>query len=313
MTLKNNRKFKITLISAIFSLTINFGMVVAQPLTLKNTQLTSKSIISLNGDWLIEKDPANIGKDRKWWENPLPGAKKIKVPWILQDVFPAYHGVVWYWHDFLAPKNNKPASRTLLRIESIDYMGDVWLNNVFMGRYESGDIAFIIDVTDVVKSGETNHLSVRVLNPTNEPIDNMTLKQIPRQARIIPYTAGGEYNCGGITGSVELMRVPLVRAEDLFASASSESEVIQIEATLRNAGTKRTHQHFVFSAAPATNGETLKTMTFDCDIPPGDTIIKTALQIENPHLWDLNDPYLYRLTLRITNEKDFSADERSVR
>jgi hypothetical protein len=296
-----------------FILTANFGELLAGNLSSKNSQFTSKSTISLNGDWLIEKDPLNIGKDQKWWENPLSGAKKIKVPWILQDVFPAYHGVVWYWHDFLAPKNNNPAGRTLLRFESIDYMGDVWLNNVFMGRYESGDIAFIIDATDVIKSGDTNHLSVRVLNPTNEPIDNMTLKQIPRQARIIPYTAGGEYNCGGITGSVELMLVPLVRVEDLFASASSESEVIQIEATLRNAGTKRTRQHFVFSAAPATNGETLKTMTFDCDVPPGDTIIKTALPIENPHLWDLNNPYLYRLSLLITNEKNHSADERSVR
>ena len=71
-------------------------------------------------------------------ENPVPGAKKIKVPWILQDVFPAYHGVVWYWHDFLSPKNVYPSGRTLLRFESIDYMGEVWLNDVYMGRYESG-------------------------------------------------------------------------------------------------------------------------------------------------------------------------------
>ena len=71
-------------------------------------------------------------------------------------------------------------------------MGDVWLNNVFVGRYESGDVPFVIDVTDVIKSGATNHLSVRVLNPTNEPIDSMTLKQIPRQAREIPLRSGGD-------------------------------------------------------------------------------------------------------------------------
>ncbi|MCX6219651.1 MAG: hypothetical protein NTZ69_01530 [Bacteroidia bacterium] len=285
----------------------------AKSTALKSNSLTSKSVVSLDGEWLLATDSLNVGKNEKWWEAQVSGAKKIKVPWILQDVFPAYHGVVWYWHDFLAPTNYYPSGRTLLRFGSIDYMGDVWLNNVFMGRYESGDVPFVIDVTDVVKSGDTNHLSVRVLNPTNEPIDSMTLKQIPRQARVIPYSSGSEYNCGGITGSVELMLVPIVRVEDLFASANSKSDVVRIEANLRNSGTKKIHQHLVCTVAPATSGETLKSMEFDCDVPPGDTIIKTTLKIENPHLWDINNPYLYRLSLRNTNEKDKSIDERSVR
>ena len=289
------------------------GRLPAQASTIKTSTLTSKSIISLDGEWLIEKDPLNIGKSQKWWDTPASGAKKIKVPWILQDVFPAYHGVVWYWQNFVAPRNNYPSGRTLLRFGSIDYMGEVWLNNHFMGRYESGDVSFIIDVTDVIKPGETNHLSVRVLNPSNEPIDGMTLKQIPRQARIIPYSAGGEYNCGGITGSVELMLVPMVRVEDLFASANSKSDLIEIEATLRNAGTKRISQHLLFNVAPASNGETLKSLEFDCAVPPGDTIIKTTLKLEEPNLWDLNNPYLYRLSLHNTNKKDQSSDERSVR
>ncbi len=285
----------------------------AQSSSVKSGSLTTKSVVSLDGEWLLATDSLNVGKNKKWWEVQVSGAKPVKVPWILQDVFPAYHGVVWYWHDFVVPKNNYPSGRTLLRFGSIDYMGEVWLNNVFMGRYESGDVSFVIDITNVVKSGEMNHLSVRVLNPTNEPIDGMTLKQIPRQSRVIPYSSGGEYNCGGITGSVELMIVPMVRVEDLFASTNSKSDVIQIEATIRNAGTKRIHQHLAFTVAPAASGETLKSMEFDCDVPPGDTIIKTTIKIEDPHLWDLNNPYLYRLSLRSTSEKDQMADERSVR
>ena len=311
--LKTKQQFRIKLFLIILIITINCGSLAAQIFTSKSTRPTSKSVISLNGEWLIEKDPQNIGKGQNWWQSPVSGAQKIKVPWILQEVFPAYHGVVWYWHDFVAPINNYPSGRTLLRFESIDYMGDVWLNNTFMGRYESGDVTFIIDVTDVIKTGESNHLCVRVLNPSNEPIDGMTLKQIPRQARVIPYSAGGEYNCGGVTGSVELMLVPLIRVEDLFASANSKSDEIQVEATLKNAGKNRSHQHLALSVAPASNGETLKTLEFDCDVPPGDTIIRTTLKIEDPKLWDTNNPYLYRLSLRNTNAGDQSADERSVR
>ena len=311
--LKTKQQFRIKLFLIILVITINYGSLAAQIYTSKSTRQTSKSVISLNGEWFIEKDPQNIGKEKSWWQSPLPGAKKIKVPWILQEVFPAYHGVVWYWHDFVAPRNNYPSGRTLLRFESIDYMGDIWLNNTFMGRYESGDVSFSIDVTDVIKTGEPNHLSVRVLNPTNEPIDGMTLKQIPRQARVMPYSAGGEYNCGGITGSVELRFVPVVRVEDLFASANSKSDVVEIEATIHNAGLSRVHQQLIISVAPASSGETLKTLEFECTVPPGDTIIKSSIKIEEPRLWDTNNPYLYRLTLRNTNQNEQTADERSVR
>jgi len=300
--------FAITLILA-----VNLNRLSAQSSTIKSSSLTSKSIVSLDGEWLIDKDPQNIGKKEKWWKTPVSGARPIKVPWILQDIFPAYHGVVWYWHDFLAPKNNYPSGRTLLRFLSIDYMGDVWLNNVFVGRYESGDVPFVIDVTDAIKSGEANHLSVRVLNPTNEPIDGITFSQTPKQARKMPFISGGEYNCGGITGSVELMLVPMVRVEDLFVSANSKSDVIKIEANLRNTGTKNIYQHLAFTVAPAASGETLKSIEFACDVPPGDTLIMTEIKLENPHLWDINNPYLYRLSLCNTSEIDKSTDERSVR
>jgi hypothetical protein len=299
--------------AAIILLAVNLNRVSAQTPSQKTSNVTSEYTVSLDGEWLLATDPKNVGMNEKWWETPVSGARSAKVPWIIQDVFPAYHGVVWYWRDFTAPGNNYPSGRTLLRFWSIDYMGDVWLNHVFVGRYESGDVPVVIDVTDVIRLGGINHLSVRVLNPTNEPIDGMTLMQIPRQARIIPYRAGGEYNCGGITGSVELMSVPMVRVEDLFASANSKSDVIHIEANLRNAGKKAIHQHLTFSLAPATSGETLKSMEFDCNVPPGDTLIKTEIKIENPHLWDLNNPYLYRLSVLSTNDKEKSSDERSVR
>ena len=285
----------------------------AQNLSARNSSELSQSVLSLNGEWLIEKDPKNVGKSMNWWKSPSIEAKKIKVPWILQDVYPGYHGVVWYWDDFIAPKNTTSAGRTLLRFESIDYMGEVWLNNVYLGQHESGDVSFTLDITDVIKPGARNHLSIRVLNPTNESIDGMTLKQIPRQARIIPYSAGGEYNCGGITGSVQLIFVPQVRVQDLFASANSKSENIEIEATLRNAGSQRSRQHLTFNLAPAANGETLKSLEFDCIVPPGDTIIKRTLNIENPHLWDTNNPFLYRVSVMNTNRENLTHDERSVR
>ena len=54
--------------------------------------IISKSVVSLDGDWLLAKDSLNVGRTENWWKVPVPEARPIKVPWILQDVFPAYHG-----------------------------------------------------------------------------------------------------------------------------------------------------------------------------------------------------------------------------
>ena len=69
-------------------------------------QPVSSTVVSLDGDeWLLATDPKNVGREQKWFETPRPEAKPTKVPWIIQDAFPGYHGVAWYWRDFAAPAN----------------------------------------------------------------------------------------------------------------------------------------------------------------------------------------------------------------
>src|SRR5437870_302981 len=60
-------------------------------------------VTSLDGDWLIATDPGNAGREQKWFLAPRPEAKRTPVPSIIQEAFPAYHGVVWCWRKFDAP------------------------------------------------------------------------------------------------------------------------------------------------------------------------------------------------------------------
>ena len=59
--------------------------------------------LPLNGEWMIVRDPENIGREQKWFARPAADASRVRVPGIFQEVFPAYHGVVWYWREFTAP------------------------------------------------------------------------------------------------------------------------------------------------------------------------------------------------------------------
>jgi len=99
----------------------------------------SSQVISLDGEgWLLATDPANVGRDEQWWNEPRPDAKTTKVPWIIQEPFPGYHGVAWYWRDFSAAANPFPQGRTLLRFWAVDYTAEVWLNGVRSGTHEGG-------------------------------------------------------------------------------------------------------------------------------------------------------------------------------
>ena len=272
------------------------------------------SVHSLDGeDWRIAIDPNNEGREAKWFVATQAQAKATKVPWIIQDTFPSYHGVAWYWREFDAPPNPHAGGRYLLRFWAVDYTAEVWLNGQRVGTHEGGETPFVLDVTDTLLAGVKNLLAVRVLNPTHERIDGMVMNEIPKQARVIPYSAGNAYNHGGITGSVELLTVPSVRVEDVFARADTKTGLVKIEVNVRNAGKSPARGRLEFAVAPAAAGETLTTGTVDREFPPGDTMVMAELKIERPRLWELNDPFLYRVTARLTTAKADSSDERSVR
>ncbi|UCH36643.1 MAG: glycoside hydrolase family 2 [Armatimonadota bacterium] len=274
--------------------------------------LVSTMITSLDGEWLIAADPRNVGREEQWYAKPIAGAKPTKVPWIIQDAFPGYHGVAWYRRDFTAPRNPHTRGRYLLRFWAVDYQAEVWLNGVHVGGHEGAETPFVLDVTDAMRPGRRNRLAVRVLNPTNEPIDGIALNETPHRNKAVPYWAGASYNHGGIMDSVELLAAPPVRIEDLFVRPDPRTGVIRITANARSAMPGPVSAAFDFAVAPAASGETIATARFKRRLPPGDTPVEIELRVDEPHLWDVDDPYLYRVTARMSRERSKSVDEQSA-
>jgi hypothetical protein len=261
------------------------------------------TVQTLAGDgWRMATDPQNEGREAKWFAAARDAAVSTKVPWIIQDAFPGYHGVAWYWRPFDAPTNPHPGGRYLLRFWAVDYLAEVWLNGTRVGEHEGGETPFVLDVTEAIRAGASNLLAVRVLNPTHERIDGIVLTETPKQARVIPYNAGAAYNHGGITGSVELLVTPAVRVEDLFASGEPQAGTIKIRANVRNAAKTTVRGRLEFTVAPAAGGPTLRVAVVERELAPGDTLVEAEIQIEQPRLWELNDPFLYRVTARLGDD-----------
>ncbi|MBN1343586.1 MAG: glycoside hydrolase family 2 [Phycisphaerae bacterium] len=257
------------------------------------------SIISLDGQWLLATDPKNVGRDEKWWTSPRPDAKQTKVPWIIQDAFPGYHGLAWYYKEFDAPANPNPDGRTLLRFWQVDYKADVWLNDTPIGSHEGGESPFVFDVTGVIKPGQKNRLAVRVLNPTNEPIDGIVLSQTPHRNKALPYRSGSAWDQGGIWDSVELLIVPAVWIEDLFVRPDWKTGQIRVQTNIRNAGAEPIKGHLQLTVASAREGQALSVSMLSPELKAGDTLVETTLKVDDPRLWNLDDPYLYRVTAKV--------------
>ncbi|MBM3238879.1 hypothetical protein FJZ31_21520 [Candidatus Poribacteria bacterium] len=286
---------------------------------------------SLNGQWLLATDPQNVGKEKRWFEGgPIAGAQDSTVPGIIQQTFPGYHGVVWYWRT-LTPTSpltpllkleergiggEKERGRYLLRFWAVDYLTDVWLNGIYVGGHEGGETPFVLDVTNAIKLGTENLLALRVLNPTNEPINGITLKQTPHRNKVVPYVTGGSYNHGGIMQSVELLYVPPVRISDIFARPEVDSGIIRLQAKVRNDTGAVARGSLTMSVAHAAGGNAIETVSLKNDCAPGDSFHEMEMRIAEPRLWSVDDPYLYRVTVHLRVEDTEAVtwdDEQSVR
>lgn len=280
----------------------------------RTAKALTSAVISLDGDdWLLATDPNNEGRRQGWCHEPRSEARPTKVPWIIQDAFPGYHGVAWYWRKFDAPSKPRAGGRYLLRFWAVDYLAEVWLNGARVGQHEGGESPFVLDVTEAVKPGESNLLAVRVLNPTHERIDGIVLGETPHRNKALPYRSGSAWNQGGIMDSVELLMVPALRIDDLFACPDWKTGKIRIQARAYRARGETTPSRIEFSVSPATGGKTLDCRILTVEPAMGETTVETELDVGEPHLWNLNDPFLYRVTVRLQAEGSRSIDEQSVR
>jgi hypothetical protein len=285
-----------------------------KPVTSAASSYSYSRIIPLDGlNWLLAVDPANDGHDRGWTKAPPDGAAPAQVPWVIQDSFPDYHGVAWYWRHFVVPTHLLSDGRYLLRFHAVDYLGEVWINGIRLGVHEGGEEPFVFDATAAIRPGETNSLAVRVLNPTHDLIDGIRLEEVAVGRRDYPLPRDNAYNTGGITGSVELILAPMVSFEDLYAAPNWKTGEILIRANLRNAGDKSVRGSVTIQCGPARGGETLSSISSDQSLGNGDNEVNLVMQVPGHRSWELNDPFLYRVTGRVQVDGHIGIDEKSIR
>ena len=270
-------------------------------------------VLRLNGTtWRVGIDPGNQGREAKWYQAPLKNALPATVPGVIQSAFPQYHGVAWYWHEFSAPMNPHVEGQYWLRFHAVDYLAEVWLNGVKLGSHEGAQEPFSLEATTSIKQGAPNILAVRVLNPTHELIDGIRLEEVAEGRRDYPKPEDNAYDTGGIIDSVELLIAPAVRIAALQVVPDWKTGNVRVVLDLHNAGAKPVDGELRLTVAPATGGESAAAINVMKPLTAGISNVEVVLHVPDHRLWEINSPYLYRVTARVRDPHASGADESST-
>jgi hypothetical protein len=263
------------------------------------------SVQILNGNWFITTDPDNKGKEAGWFNTIPKDVKQAPVPGVIQQVFPAYQGLVWYYHNFRPTQKASANERVLLRFGFVDYICEVWLNGKPVGGHEGAELPFTIDVTDAIRFDADNLLVVRVLNPSDEMIDGMDWAHTAHGFKRAAFICGSTFQSGGIMADVELLVVPSVRIVDIFTKPSLSDGALNVIMTVQNDTKASVIGTLAVAVGPERTGETLISGNCSGAFSPGESDHQITLKISQPHPWSFDDPYLYGVTVDMT-AGDFS-------
>ena len=289
----------------------------------------NRQIINLKGDWKKQRFSAsdNITLDRRdssgyqsliteasnrhlssfddsgWETKTLPAVENT------MNTYPTvpeyYQDGVWYRKNFNVDAGESGKFIKLM-FYSVNYVADVWLNDVYLGNHEGGYTPFAFDVSSALNYGGNNVLVVRVDNPAWGSRND-----------IVPYTQCDWFNYTGIIHDVYLEvsdPVSVIRANIvpqnvngdiqttvvLYNTSGGDQNVDVIlevfNADVNTGNIKSEFSSDLIGTSASLSGTTNNLLTIKND---STKVWRTNLTVNNPMLWSPKNPNLYIMKVKI--------------
>ena len=178
-----------------------------------------REVIDISGLFEFKLDPDKVGEE-EGWQKGFENSRPIGVPGSWNEQFldtKNYLGLAWYFKKFCLPCSWK-GRRIWLRVGSANYYAKVWVNGEFAGEHEGGYLPFQFEVSEKVKFGEGNFLSIEVdneLSPIRVPPGNIPEEDNPRSVRFYPDVNFDFFPYAGIHRPVYFFTTPRSYIEDI--------------------------------------------------------------------------------------------------
>ncbi|MBQ1257533.1 MAG: DUF4982 domain-containing protein [Clostridia bacterium] len=191
------------------------------------------------------------------------------------------YSVGWYRKNFFAPEDWENG-RVFIEFEGVFRDATVWVNGTYLDRHLSGYTSFTLELTDHILYGEMNSIAVRV--DSNQP-------------------EGWWYEGAGIYRNVYLHIAPnvYVKPEETIVKAGTDGNV-SVSTEIRNETGAAFENSIRFEILDAEENIAAEGAAPVSAPAYSGGKAEIALSISSPHLWHVDDPYLYKM--RITAGSD---------
>lgn len=246
----------------------------------------TRRIFDICGIWKFKFDPEGKGLSENW-HSGLKDTVPMVVPASFNDFFTdkysrEYTGDFWYETDFIVPEEWK-GKNVAVRFDAATHRAEVYVNGVFITKHEGGFLPFTANINDAVKWNEKNKIVVHMNNELSyETLPAGTTKVLKNGVKMSkPFF--DFFNYSGLQRPVRLIATPK-------EGICSYSLVHRIDGSTA----------FTDYEIKAGSGD-LEVTLLDDD---GNTAAEGSgasgtLEIKNAKLWEVLNPYLYTLRIRL--------------
>jgi hypothetical protein len=240
--------------------------------------------MNLNGYWEFQFDSTNVGEDEKWQKGEKTFSQRILVPFPWGSPLSEVEDdgdIAWYKRSIKIP-NEWDGKRIFMVVGASDWLTKGWIDGNDLGSYQGGYTPFEFELTEHAQFGKPQEIMLRV---DDSPHD---FKLFGKQ---------GYGKAKGIWQTVYLEARPKRYIKNFRFTPDIDREVLHVHVVLDqiSANDAAIKMNFVDENLSYTIGEAL--------VKKGEQEISFTVDLAEPKLWSLENPYLYYVDLVLENEQ----------
>ena len=244
--------------------------------------------INLNGSWKFAFDAKDSGLKDKWFaakDDRFAQSILVPFPWgsKLSGVKDEAD-IGWYRRDVTIPAGWK-GKRVFLVVGASDHDTTGWLDGQKLGSHSGGYTPFEFELTELVKWGETQKLTLRAWDEGN----------VPARSSWRLYGKQAYGNARGVWQTVYLEARGGEYLESVHFTPDIENGAVHATITLGEPARKPLEFELAFKEDDRANPAL-------ASFPPGKQSVKIKIPLRNVKLWDLSNPYLYEVRATLKGE-----------
>ena len=187
-------------------------------------------------------------------------------------------GVAWYRKKFI-PSSDDASSLFRLDFEGAYMNAEVFVNGHSLGVRPYGYISFGYDVTPYLKFGDENVVAVRVDN-AEQPNSRW-------------YSGCGIYRNVWLTKTGQVRVAP----DGTYVSSDPSASQVSVQVRVLSSSTKEVK---VVNTIIDASGKAVASASAPLAVSPdSESVSEMDIALADPHVWDIDDPYLYAMVTEI--------------